>query len=403
MSEAVPSARRGKSPLFVLFLVVVIDLIGFGIVLPLLPRYATEYQTSPLMNGFLMASFSAMQFVFAPFWGRLSDRHGRRPILMVGLFGSILAYTMFGLSGSLAVLLISRLAAGFFGATIGAAQAYIADVTTAEERGRGMALIGAAFGIGFTIGPAIGGISSGWHHYAPGFIAAGLSLFAFVLAAFALPEPTQRHARVEKSLFDFSAVRSALATPTIPLILALQFVATFAFAAFESTLSLLTQRQWGYDERHNGYIFTFIGLVLVVAQGGVVRRYMPKVGELTFVVAGSLLMAVGLAGVAWAGGLGVLLTSLAVAVLGFAMVSPSLASLLSRRTPQETQGEVLGVGQSMLSLARIFGPIAGNLLFGIAWTLPHVAAANLLLVAFVGALVLRARPAADAKTPAPPG
>lgn len=386
-----------KSPLVVLFLVVVIDLIGFGIVLPLLPRYAEEYQASPLMNGFLMASFSAMQFVFAPFWGRLSDRHGRRPILMVGLFGSILAYTMFGLSGSLAVLLISRLAAGFFGATIGAAQAYIADVTKPEERGRGMALIGAAFGIGFTIGPAIGGISSGWHRYAPGFIAAGLSLFALVLAAFALPEPPQHRARVEKSLFDLTAVRRALATPTIPLILVLQFAATFAFAAFESTLSLLTQKQWHYDERHNGYIFTFIGLVLVLAQGGVVRRYMPKVGELNFVVVGCLLMAIGLAGVAWAGGLGMLLAALAVAVLGFAMVTPSLSSLLSRRTPQETQGEVLGVGQSMLSLARIFGPIVGNLLFGIAWTLPHVAAANLLLVAFLLALVLRRARVPDAE------
>lgn len=393
-----------KSPLVVLFLVVVIDLVGFGIVLPLLPRYAEEYSASPFMNGVLMASFSAMQFVFAPFWGRLSDRHGRRPILMVGLFGSILAYTMFGLSSSLEVLLASRLAAGFFGATIGAAQAYIADVTSQEERGRGMALIGAAFGIGFTIGPAIGGISSGWHRYAPGFIAAGLSLFAFVLAAFALPEPPQHRGRVEKSLLDLTAVRRALATPTVPLILLLQFAATFAFAAFESTLSLLTQKQWHYDERYNGYVFTFIGLVLVLAQGGVVRRYMPRVGELNFVVAGSLLMAAGLAGVAVAAGLGTLLAALALAVLGFAMVTPSLSSLLSRRTPPETQGEVLGVGQSMLSLARIFGPIAGNVLFGIAWTLPHVAAANLLLVAFLLALVLRrARvPDAGASGPASP-
>jgi MFS family permease len=301
------------------------------------------------------------------------------------------------------VLLISRLAAGFFGATIGAAQAYIADVTKPEERGRGMALIGAAFGIGFTIGPAIGGISAGWHRYAPGFIAAGLSLFAFVMAAFALPEPQQHRARAEKSLFDLTVLRSALATPTIPLILGLQFAATFAFASFESTLSLLTQKQWHYDERHNGYVFTFIGFVLVLAQGGIVRRYMPKVGELRFVVAGCALMAIGLLGVAYAGGLGMLLAALAVAVLGFAMVTPSLSSLLSRRTPQETQGEVLGVGQSMLSLARIFGPIAGNLLFGVAWTLPQVVAANLLLISFLGALVLARLPAPESASPPPSG
>jgi MFS family permease len=416
-----------KSSLVVLFLVVVIDLIGFGIVLPLLPRYADQYHATSTMTGLLMASFSAMQFLFAPFWGRLSDRRGRRPILMVGLFGSIVSYALFafadpvatalsthvgalhdtfGLDGDhvqLGVLLFSRLAAGFFGATIGAAQAYIADVTKPEERGRGMALIGAAFGIGFTIGPAIGGISAGWHRSAPGAIAAGLSLFAFALAASALPEPPQHRAKAERSMFDLTALRHALTTPTVPLILLLQFVATFAFASFESTLSLFTQKEWRFDERHNGYIFTFIGFVLVVAQGGIVRRMMPKVGELNFVVRGLLLMAVGLLGVAYAHGLATLLVALAVAVTGFAMVTPSLSSLLSRRTAVEHQGEVLGLGQSMLSLARIFGPLTGNWLFAVAWTLPHVVAANLLLVAFLLALVLRRSPVPDAAGARPVG
>jgi DHA1 family tetracycline resistance protein-like MFS transporter len=413
-------AARGKSPLVVLFLIVVIDLIGFGIVLPLLPRYATEYHATPVMTGVLMASFSAMQFFFAPFWGRLSDRRGRRPILMVGLFGSIVSYTMFGLADPLSrwlhghvpalqdvlgmdenavqvyVLLASRIAAGFFGATIGAAQAYIADVTKPEERGRGMALIGAAFGIGFTIGPAIGGIAAGWHRYAPGFIAAGLSAFAFVLAAGSLAEPPQHGTRAEKSLFDLTAVRHALATPTIPLILGLQFIATFAFANFESTLSLQTQARWGYNERENGLVFAYVGLCLVVAQGAVVRRLMPKVGELRFVVQGALLMAVGLAGVGFAPSLAWLLIALLVAVLGFAMVTPSLSSLLSRRTSATTQGEILGLGQSMLSLARILGPLMGNVLFGWAFALPDVVAANLVLVAFLGALVLARRRVPDA-------
>ena len=396
MSDASPPGAKPRSPLVVLFLVVVIDLIGFGIVLPLLPRYAREYAASPVMTGVIMASFSAMQFVFAPFWGRLSDRHGRRPILMVGLFGSVLAYTLFGLAGSLEVLLVSRIAAGFFGATIGAAQAYIADVTDVKERGRGMAIIGAAFGLGFTIGPAIGGLASGWHRYAPGFIAAGLSAFALVLATFALPEPPGRATRAERALIDLTAIRHALATPSVPLILLLQFGATFAFASFESTLSLFTQAQWNYDERHNGYVFTFVGLVLVIAQGGIVRRLMPKVGELNFVVRGTLLMALGLGALAFAPSLVVLLLALAVAVLGFAMVTPSLASLLSRRTPQETQGEVLGLGQSMLSLARILGPLFGNWLFGVAWGLPYVVAAFLLLLATVLAAVLKRTPVADA-------
>ena len=396
MTDPTPAAARPRSPLLVLFLVVVIDLIGFGIVLPLLPRYAKEYAASPLMTGVIMASFSAMQFVFAPFWGRLSDRHGRRPILMVGLFGSVLSYTLFGLADSLVVLLVSRIAAGFFGATIGAAQAYIADVTDAKERGRGMAVIGAAFGLGFTVGPAIGGIASGWHRYAPGFIAAGLSAFALTLAMVALPEPPRHAARAERSLLDRTAIRHALAMPTIPLILLLQFGATFAFASFESTLSLFTQAQWRYDERHNGCVFTFIGLVLVIAQGGIVRRLMPKVGELNFVVRGTLLMALGLGALAFVPDLALLLVALAVAVLGFAMVTPSLSSLLSRRTPQSTQGEVLGLGQSMLSLARILGPLWGNWLFGVTWGLPYMVAGFLLLIATVLASVLKRTPVADA-------
>jgi len=315
---------------------------------------------------------------------------------MVGLFGSVLAYTLFGLADSLAVLLVSRVAAGFFGATIGAAQAYIADVTDVKSRGRGMALIGAAFGLGFTVGPAIGGFASEWHRYAPGFIAAGLSAGALVLAVFSLPEPPHHVARTSRSIVDLTAVRHALATPTVPLILLLQFGATFAFASFESTLSLFTKAQWNYDARHNGYVFTFVGLVLVVAQGGIVRPLMAKVGELRFVVRGTLLMALGLGGLAFAANLPELLVALAVAVLGFAMVTPSLASLLSRRTSAATQGEVLGLGQSMLSLARILGPLFGNWLFGIGLTLPYVVAAFLLLLATVLASVLQRTPVADA-------
>jgi MFS family permease len=394
---AEPSSPPRRGSLLVLFLIVVIDLIGFGIVLPLLPRYGELYHVAPWQIGLLMASFSAMQFVFAPFWGRLSDRKGRRPILMVGLFGSVVAYTVFGFAQSYAVLLLSRLAAGFFGATIGAAQAYIADVTTDAERGRGMALIGAAFGLGFTIGPAIGGYA---HAHlgsaAPGLIAAGLSGIALLLALAVLPEPPQHHERAGRRLFDTTAVRHALATPSVPLILLLQFGATFAFASFEATLSLLTEKRWRYDAAENGKVFTFVGLVLVLSQGFVVRRFLPRVGERNFVVAGCALMAGGLAGLALIETVPLLYVTLAVSVLGFAMVTPSLASLLSRRTSSEHQGEVLGLGQSMLSLARVLGPMWGNVLFGVAWTLPYIAAANILLVAVLLAVRLRRMDVPDA-------
>jgi MFS transporter, DHA1 family, tetracycline resistance protein len=405
-----PRAGRGKSPLFVLFLVVVVDLIGFGLVLPLLPRYATDFHASGLETGLLQASFSLMQLVFMPLWGRLSDRIGRRPVLMVGLAGSVLSYALFGLADSLALLFVSRIAAGVFGATIGTAQAYIADVTSQADRGKGMAVIGAAFGLGFAIGPTIGGLAhDNLGPAAPGFIAAGLSLFAFLFAWRSLPEPARHESLMRRGLFG-GGLRHALATPTLPLVIGLQFVATFAFANFEGTLSLLTKVKWSYDPTHNGFLFSYVGICLLVFQGAVVRRLMPRVGELNFVVAGTLTLVAGLAGVALAATTTQVLAVLPFAVLGFSMLTPSLASLLSRRTPASMQGEVLGLGQSSLALARILGPFVGITLMGIRHPSPDVTeaataerpywfAAAVMGAAFVGSLVLRARPVPDAASP----
>jgi MFS family permease len=412
-----------KSPLFVLFLVVVVDLIGFGLVLPLLPRYAQDFKASGLETGLLQASFSLMQFLFMPWWGRLSDRIGRRPVLMVGLCGSVVSYTIFGLADSLTLLFVSRIAAGVFGATIGTAQAYIADVTSHAERGRGMAVIGAAFGLGFAIGPSIGGLS---HDHlgsaAPGFIAAGLSLLALVLAWRTLPEPERHEAPRRRGLFGGEGLRHALSTPTLPLIIGLQFVATFAFANFEGTLSLLTKVKWDYDPTQNGLLFSYVGVCLLVCQGAIVRRLMPRVGELNFVIAGALCLLLGLIGVGLAADTVQALAVLPVAVLGFSMLTPSLASLLSRRTPPHIQGEVLGLGQSSLALARILGPFVGLSLMGLrsdpasevagriqsvthASTpeLPYWVAAGVMGLAFLGALVLRARPVPEAAAPRPVG
>lgn len=384
-----------RSPLAVLFMVVFVDLVGFGIVLPLLPRYARDYDATPFEQGALLAVFSAAQFLFAPLWGRLSDRIGRRPVLMAGLFGSIAAYTVFGFAESYAVLLLSRIAAGVCGATIGTAQAYIADVTPDAERGKGMALIGAAFGIGFTVGPAIGGLAATHHSGLPGFIAAGLSAVAFLMAWRMLPEPDRHKPLEPRGIFGFGGLRHVFATPTLPLVVGLQIFATFIFASFESTLSLLTKERFDYDEKHNGYLFAYVGLCLVIAQGAVVRRMMPRVGELLFSVMGTALLAFGLLGLAWSDSLAPLLVSLCVTVFGFAMVTPSLSSLLSRRSPAAIQGEVLGINQSGLSLARIGGPMFGNLLFAHGAQLPSVVGAGLMAICFVGAVRLRAQPVPD--------
>lgn len=388
----VPEVPMRRSPLAVLFLVVFIDLVGFGIVLPLLPRYASDHGVSGFEQGLLLASFSAMQFVFAPLWGRLSDRIGRRPVLMAGLAGSVLSYALFAVADSYALLLASRIAAGIFGATIGTAQAYIADVTSDADRGKGMALIGAAFGIGFTVGPAIGGIAGAEHSGLPGWIAAGLSAGALLFAWRALPEPARHAARREGGLFGFGGLRHVLATPTLPLVVGLQVLTTFVFANFESTLSLLTKVRFEYTTRENGLLFTFVGLCLVVAQGAVVRRMMPRVGELNFCVTGTVLLAAGLAWLAVVASLAPLLMALAVVVFGFAMLTPSLSSLLSRRSPAHIQGEVLGINQSGLSLARVAGPLVGNVLFVRGDALPAAGGAVLMGLCVLAALRLRSRP-----------
>ncbi len=390
-----------RSPLAVLFLVVFVDLVGFGIVIPLLPRYAKDYDASGFEQGLLLAAFSAMQFLFAPVWGRLSDRVGRRPVLMVGLAGSVLAYTGFALAESYAVLLASRMAAGVFGATIGTAQAYIADVTPGHERGRGMALIGAAFGIGFTVGPVIGGLAGEDHGSLPGWLAVGLAASALLLAWRLLPEPERHAAPRSGGLFGTGGLRHVLATPTLPLVILLQVAATFAFANFEATLSLLTQARFDYSPRENGWLFAYVGVCLVVAQGAVVRRAMPRVGELNFCVLGTGLLTAGLAGLAWSASLGPLLASLGVTVFGFAMVTPSLSSLLSLRSPPAIQGEVLGLNQSGLSLARILGPLAGNLLLVRGDHLPSAVGAGLMALCFLAALRLRGLPAPSAGTAGP--
>ena len=365
---------------------------GFGIVLPLLPRYADRFHASEQEIGILFASFSAMQFLFAPLWGRLSDRYGRRPLLMLGLFGSCASYLLFAVADTYALLLASRLLAGVFAATIGTAQAYIADVTGSDDRGKQMALIGAAFGIGFTLGPVLGWLSwELWDMQGPGFVAAGLSGLAFLCAWRMLPEP-ETHRERRHALLG-GGWRFIFSRPGVLLIVALQMLAVFCFANFEGTLSLLTKRKYGYDIQGNGLLFTYVGFCLLVAQGWLVRRYMSKVGEVRFARLGCLLLGGGLLGVA-AGpeSIGWIMGVLAVAVFGFAMISPSLSSLLSLHTPAERQGEVLGTGQSGLSLSRILGPYVGMSLFAVSVETPYWMAAGVMGAAFVASLFLPAAP-----------
>jgi len=415
--------------MLIVFLIVVVDLLGFGIVLPLLPVTGKEYleplfpgddkgvkAMRGLMIGLLMAVFSFMQFIFSPMWGRLSDRIGRRPVLLVGLVGSVVFYALFGyaaglpIAGSgeiaLVLMLIARAGAGIAGATIATAQAVIADSTPPEKRKHGMALIGAAFGIAFTVGPILGALAMMATDNArtatslTGYVAAALSAVALLLAVLLLPETRQLPTATPaaRRLFDLAAWRSVLTNPSLAPVVLTFFLATIGFGVFESTLSLLIQ--YVFDIKLDDtkgrlfWLFAYVGFVLLVAQGFLYRRLAKRLSEVTFMAIGIVLMSVGVLGL---GGVGLLksmadsghatllammMIALAVAVVGFAFLTPSAQALISRRTSPDRQGEVLGVNQSASALARIIGPVLGNGLFALTEThmLPYLFGAGLLLL-----------------------
>jgi MFS family permease len=373
-----PARTSRKGSLLVIFLAVFIDLLGFGMVLPLLSVYARKFgaEENGMEIGLLVASFSAMQFLFAPAWGRLSDRIGRRPVLMVGLAGSVVFYALFGLATvwrSMAWMFVSRIGAGIAGATITTAQAYIADTTTLETRGKGMAMIGAAFGLGFTFGPLFGGFTLFWSPNEaspwPGYAAAILSSFALALAYFKLPESrTAQSKSAGRKVFDFGALGNALRTPSVGPILLTLFVCILAFANFETTLSLLLtsgkveSSPFDFTLQEVMYTFSFIGLTLTIAQGLVVRRLLGRIHEATMGAAGAVFDVVGFGVLIVAihlKSLPILFAALVLLVFGFSMMMPSLNSLLSRRSDPAKQGGILGIGQSITALARILGPMLG--------------------------------------------
>ncbi len=388
----------GRGSLLVIFLTVFVDLLGFGIVLPLLPIYAEELAVdeSGLQLGLLMASFSAMQFIFAPIWGRISDRIGRRPVILIGLLGSTVFYVIFGMATmqkSLWLMFLSRIGAGVAGATISTAQAYIADTTSLEKRSRGMALIGMAFGLGFTFGPLLGYLAVptgvGDPGPLPGYIAGALSFVAFVLAIFALPESLHSDSETAAHRLTLPALREALSVPSVGAILLSIFVCVFSFANFETTLALMIKGRdsvFAFSFRDVCLTFAYIGFVLAVVQGGAVRRLAGRVSEGVLAGFGAVAEIVGFGTLMLAShfeSVGLLYLALTILVSGFAFINPSLNSLLSRRSDPKRQGGILGVGQSLSSLARILGAGIGIPLLKIHPLLPSFAAMILMAIGLV--------------------
>ena len=353
---------RRLSPLAVVFLTVFIDLVGFGIVIPLVPLYAEAYHPSPLAFGVLMASFSAMQFVFAPLLGRLSDRVGRRPVLLFSLFGSFLSYLLFAFAGSFAGLLASRVLAGIMGANIGTAQAVIADVTPQGDRARGMGLVGMAFGLGFVFGPAIGGFSVKVSHALPGLVAAGLSLVAWLWAFFGLPEtrPASAAARPPRHWFPLRAVVHAFSRPVVGPLLLVTLLNTTAFSNFEATFAQFARSRFGHDPSTVSWLFVLIGVTAAVVQGGLIRRLVPILGEARLAGIGTSLLALSFAGLVLVPGHAGLIALVVTTAAGSGLTNPALAGLISRSADAAEQGEILGAAQSLSSLGRILGPFWGE-------------------------------------------
>ena len=407
-----------KPSVLVIFLTVFIDLIGFGIIVPLIPSYSEHFGARGFVIGLIFASFSAMQFVFSPIWGRLSDRYGRRPILLISTAGAAVSYVLFARSTGLAnhhaalwLMVVSRLFAGICGGNITVAQAYIADITPAAERSKKMGLIGMAFGLGFILGPFIGGMSlRHWGDTGPGWVAAALCAGNFLLALFILKEshrPDSAQAAPRPHLDQWA---HTLREPKVGLLVIVFFLATFCFSCFESTLPLLVGANFGLDYKNDptsastvAYLFVYCALIGALVQGGAIGRLVQKLGEARLIALSLILTAPSLAlipfikgksplswhvvlqpdGLPWLW----LLLVLAWVSVGTSLTRPPLFGLLSNLTPAHEQGAALGVAQGAGSLARIFGPVFATALLPYSPPLPYLVCAAMLLATTV--VVLR--------------
>jgi MFS family permease len=398
-----------KASLGTIFLTVFLDLLGFGLVVPYLPGVARTLGASDLTATLLGASYSLMQLLFVPFWGHLSDRVGRRTILVVSIAASALGMLALGSATSLWMLFAARMWSGAATANIAVAQAYIADVTAPEHRARGMGLIGVGIGLGFVFGPVVGGLLEGHSPLAragalPAYAAAALSLVNLLLAVFYLPESLPPEARGKNvrspSPFDGERLRKALLIPGVGVALAVNFILVLSFSGLEQTFRLFTEDEFQMTVRGTGYVLGLSGVVMILVQGLLVRRLSGRVPERAVIRVGIGIQVLGFALVAASPGisgteLAALCVAMSIIALGSALTNPSLSAFVSRCADGQNQGVVLGVLQSAGALARVCGPATGGLLYGsVGHRAPYVTAAFGMTLA--GAVSLRLQGAAPA-------
>jgi len=396
---------KNSSALLTVFLIVLIDLMGFGIVLPLLAFYGSSFNASAVQVGLLYSIYSFAQLIFSPIWGSLSDRFGRRPIILLSTFGSTLAYLVFGFSNSLWLLFLSRLIAGVMGGNISTAQAYVADVTTHEDRAKGMGLIGAAFGIGFVMGPGIAAllIHPSFLKIAhipienrfaiPGFFAAALSFASFLFAFFKLPETIQPNSRVSDNerivrpsvftkLFWVSILnqKGAGIPYLFAMFMASIFLLSFSQANLYSAFPLFCKDLLNLSAQKVGMIFVYLGIIAAVIQGMLIKQLTRRFGEKKLFLIGSILMPLGFFLIPFANSEKILVYFLCVMGIGSSLNGPTLNSLISKEADPSKVGATMGTSQGIASLGRVIGPTWGGFLYGLHYQLPFFVTALLLSI-----------------------
>jgi MFS transporter, DHA1 family, tetracycline resistance protein len=383
---------KNRSALVLIFLTVFIDLLGFGILIPILPSFSVkELHIDEASIGIAIAIYSFVQFLFNPVLGKISDKYGRKPVIVACLFLNAIGYIVFSFTHSYLLLLTSRVIAGVGGSSIGVAQAYIADVTTRENRSKGMGLIGAAFGLGFVFGPLIGGLLSEFGYAVTGYVAAGFSSVAFLLTILYLPESLKKNQDVEhpqnqikRKLFDLAAMKKILQKPDLAILVLLFFILTFSFANIYGTFALLGLKVYGFTDMQNGYMFGIVGLTSAIVQGGLIGRINKILSKKKILMIGSLLIMISLAMIPYAGTfLGLAMVSIVLSC-GTGTFQPTVLSLISEVTSETEQGITLGMNQSLSSFARVLGPLWGGFAFEyLGYPFPFITGAIFTFVIFL--------------------
>lgn len=377
----------------VLFITIFLDLMGYGLIIPILPIYAKTLGATDAMVGLLGTSFSIMQFLFASFWGGLSDRYGRRPIMLISISIMVVAYLLFANATVLWLLFATRMLKGFGAANLSVAQAYISDIVPQEQRTKAFGIIGAAFGLGFIFGPSIGGLVNEYHGVSGvGYFAAGLTLINLALAYFFLGETLEtKSATVRLFPNPFKDILHFRSLPDVNALFTINFVYILGFSMMQITSTLLWAEHFGLSELHIGYTFAYIGFLAVIIQGGLIGKFNNWFGERNLLLFGTFLVAIGLFGMPFVPKDQFYLELLCMTLLSFgnALLTPTVSSLLTTYAPAKSQGKILGTNQSVGSLARVVGPAIGGAAYGLHYTYPYLIAGSITLIVSVLAFRLR--------------